>query len=159
MWYIFFEIPSGLILFVIVLIMALSDSAGKWVIENMMLITCLVYIAEIVMGSVRCYRYKKNHISLFVSVPFTLMSMLPSTQYLMRILSDIAEMASGGILGFLGLLISAPLAILSCVIVKGPSMLVNILAKDNEADTALVIGDGIITVLLCLVCSWFFGYI
>lgn len=159
MWYVIFEVPGGLILFFLVLLMAFTDSAGEWVLENMTFISAITYTAEIIMGMRRCIRYKKMNISLLISFPFTAISIWASTSYLLLIIAEIAEIATGGFLGLLGLLLAAPLAILSCVICKAPGVFVNILAKDREVDPALVILDGIITVVLCLICRWFYGYI
>lgn len=159
MWIIFFEIPGGLILFGLVVLMAFTDGAGRWVIENMALITLVVYAAEIIQGILRCKRGKKQHVPLWVSVPFTALSVWMSTDYLLLIVGELAGIASSGIMGLLGLVVAAPLAILSCVICKGPGVVVNLLTRDGEGDTTLMVLDGVITPLLCLLCKWFFGYI
>jgi len=159
MWYIIYEVPSGFILFVLVFLMAITDSAGEWILDNIGVVSAIVYGTETIMGIRRCISYKRNCISLWITAPATMVSMLFSSSYLLLILSELAGMASGGIMGIFGLLLAAPLAIISCVACKAPGAFVNILASENEVDTSLVILDAVITVALCMFCRWFYGYI
>lgn len=159
MWFIIYEVPGGLLLFGLVLLMALTDSAGSWVIENMALITAAIYIVEGIQGILRCKRYKERGESLWLCVPFTALSIWASTSYILLVIADIAVVATGGLLGLLGLVLSAPLALISCVICKGPNFFVNMLAKDGEVDGFLAVMDGVITFGLCMLCRWFFGFL
>lgn len=159
MWYIIYEIPGGLLIFGLVLIMALMDGAGNWVITNMDTIAVVTYIVQIIQGIIRCSRCKKTGARLWLTVPFTALSIWASTSYALLIVADIAEIATGGLLGLLGLIIGAPLALLSCVVCMAPNAFVNYMAKDGEGDEGLVIIEGIITFGLCLFCRWFFGFI
>ena len=58
MWY-FFEIPGGLILFCLVLLMTISDGVGIWVMQNIAFLTAIIYIAEGIVGVRKCLYSKK----------------------------------------------------------------------------------------------------
>lgn len=166
MWYIIFEIPGGLILFALVLLMAISDGVGTWVMQNIALLTAIIYITEGIVGLRKCiYSKKTRSAPLFISVPFTALSIIASTQYLMLVVAELAGIATGGAIGLLGLILAAPLALFTCVICKAPGAFMSFLSRDKRTlsqeglDTTLYILDGVITTALCLLCRWFYGYI
>lgn len=155
---IIFQVPGGLFLFALVLLMAFTDGAGEWILHNWVMISVISYVVEAVRGIIRCVRYKKGGVSLWLTIPFTALSIWASTSYMLLVVADIAEIASGGVLGLLGLIIAAPLGLLSCAVCKAPAAFVNMLAKDRELGAELIILDGIVTLVLCLLCRWFFGF-
>lgn len=156
---IIFTIPSTLIIFVVVLLMALTDSAGDGILENFSIIIILTLIASVGMAIWRTYRYKKHRISTGVTVAafvFSLISEVAGSLYILLCVRDVAVVAATGglLLNILGVILSLPMAIISIAVVKAPSFFAS--AIDEEPLFAII--DGIVTVVLVVIACGIFGF-
>lgn len=152
-------IPSTLILFVAVLLMALTDRAGNGILANFGTITTLTIIVSVGMAIWRTHRYRKHRISAGTTLAafvFSLVSEVAGSLYILLCVRDIAVVAATGGLVFnlLGVILSLPLAILSIAIVKAPSFFAT--AIDDEPMFAII--DGIVTVVLAAIACSIFGF-
>ncbi len=144
---------DSIVLFVVVLFAALANNAGSAVMDNFSAITILTYIATLGFGAYQCYKYKKNGVSLWLSVPFTTLSKLAYSTILLLVLRDVALVATGGfIINLIGVLLSMPIALFVLGVCKFP----NILATASGGEPILLVVDGLGTLgLVYLFCRYF----